>query len=156
MYCSSCGGAVSRALTYCNHCGAKLGGNEDDESAHEGGKYRELLVCAMVGGMAVGLGCIIGLMAVMKEVAHFELGLIIAFTLLSFFLLFAIETVLISQLLREQRRSRNEATGSRALPQTNTKELQSPNARALPDPIPSVTEHTTRAFEPVLRERNAK
>jgi len=151
MYCSSCGGAVSRALTYCNHCGAKFGGNEDDESAHEAGKYRELLVCAMVGGMAVGLGCIIGLMAVMKEVVHFELGLIIAFTLLSFFLLFAIETVLISQLLREQRRSRNEATESRALPQTNTKELQSPNARALPDPVPSVTEHTTRAFEPVRR-----
>jgi hypothetical protein len=29
-------------------------------------------------------------------------------------------------------------------------------ARALPDPAPSVTEHTTRAFEPIYSERKPK
>ena len=154
MYCYSCGGAVARALTYCNHCGAKLSHHiENDETVQDAGKYRELLVCAIVGGMGVGLGCIIGLMAVMKNVVQFDVGLIIAFSFLSFFLLFAVETVLVMQLLRDQRRPRQEATGSLALSQTNTKELPSPPARALPDPVPSVTEHTTRAFEPHFIDR---
>jgi hypothetical protein len=156
MYCSSCGGAVARALTYCNHCGAKLNDPEDDQSPRSGDKYRELLVCSIVGGLAIGLGCIIGLMAVMKEVAHLETHLIIAFTLLSFFLVFAVEAVLMTQLIRYQKHGRGELQEKRSLQRPNTKELEASLPRALPDPIPSVTEHTTRAFEPVLRERNAK
>ncbi|HXD30419.1 MAG TPA: hypothetical protein VN643_04865 [Pyrinomonadaceae bacterium] len=153
MYCSSCGGAVARALSYCNHCGAKLGGYEDERAVSGEDKYRGLLVSAIVGGMVLGLGVIIGLIAVMQEVAHFHLGLLITFTSLSFFLLFAIETVLITQLLRHSKRAPAGLDERRSLPQPTTKELEGTHARALPDPVPSITEHTTRAFEPVLLKR---
>ena len=35
-------------------------------------------------------------------------------------------------------------------------ELDAAQARGLPEPVPSVTEHTTRAFEPVYNERTSK
>lgn len=157
MYCSSCGGAVARALTYCNHCGARLfEAEKDDQPAKGADQYVQALAFSTIGGLAVGLGCIIGLIAVMKEVAHLDVPWIIAFTIASFVLVFAVEGVLISQLLRNQRRGRGEKDEKRSLSRSNTKELESSPPLALPEPIPSVTEHTTRAFEPILRERKAK
>jgi hypothetical protein len=45
-----------------------------------------------------------------------------------------------------------------APPQTawaqTTKELDAAQVRVLPEPMPSVTEHTTRTFEPSFIERN--
>jgi len=37
-----------------------------------------------------------------------------------------------------------------------TKGLDAAQARALPEPVSSVTEHTTRAFEPIPSERTSK
>jgi hypothetical protein len=37
-----------------------------------------------------------------------------------------------------------------------TKELDAAQPRALPEPVPSVTEHTTRTFEPLYSERKSK
>jgi hypothetical protein len=37
-----------------------------------------------------------------------------------------------------------------------TKELDAAQARALPEPVPSVTEHTTRSFEPIYSKRKAE
>ena len=37
-----------------------------------------------------------------------------------------------------------------------TRELDAAQARVLPEPVPSVTEHTTRAFEPIYNERTSK
>jgi len=35
-----------------------------------------------------------------------------------------------------------------------TKELAEPLVQALPEPLASVTDHTTRAFEPIYTNRN--
>jgi hypothetical protein len=156
MFCSTCGGAVARALTYCNHCGAKLAGAEEEKGLRRRSEqHSELLVWAVLGGLAVGLGGIIGLMAVMKEVVHFNMEWIIGFTILSFVLVIAAETVLISQLMRHQSRHR-ESSDPGGLPQpSTTKELNPTSVRMLPDPVPSVTEQTTRTFEPVYSERKS-
>lgn len=154
MYCPSCGGAVARALTYCNHCGARLTGSQGDKIQQRSEQHSESLVWAIVGALGVGLGCIIGLMAVMKNVVHFDLGLIIALTLLSFFLVFAVEGVLIWQLLRPQGR-RREMIETDTLPQQTTRELEGAPARVLAEPVPSITDHTTQVFEPVYRERKS-
>jgi hypothetical protein len=37
-----------------------------------------------------------------------------------------------------------------------TKELDAAHARAMPEHVPSVTEHTTRAFDPIYTERTSK
>jgi hypothetical protein len=38
----------------------------------------------------------------------------------------------------------------------DTKELYQAQARVLAEPMPSVTEHTTRTFEPISSERKSK
>ncbi|MCU1264815.1 MAG: Zinc-ribbon domain protein [Acidobacteria bacterium] len=152
MYCSSCGGAVARSLTYCNHCGAKLGSSQEDKIQRRSEQHHENLVWAIVGALAIGLGGIIGMMAVMKEVVHFDVGLIIAFTLFCFTLVFAVEGVLIWQLLSRRTQKKDAGDTARISRQT-TNELDGDMARALPEPVASVTEQTTRAFEPVYSDR---
>jgi hypothetical protein len=155
MYCSTCGGAVAHSLSYCNHCGAKLGGDKDKGVAQPAELFPDSLIWAIVSVFVVGLGATIGLMAVMKEVAHFNPGLIIAFTLLSFLLTIAVEGVLIWLLL--SRRGKAQKVDDKAgLKEQTTKELGAAQARALAEPLPSVTENTTRAFEPIYSERESK
>ncbi|HEV7394888.1 MAG TPA: hypothetical protein VGN86_00140 [Pyrinomonadaceae bacterium] len=153
MYCSTCGGAVSRALTYCNHCGAKLTGTSDKEAPRQSNEYPESLIWAIVGSLLGGIGLVIGLMAVMKEVVHFNMGWITGFTILSFLLICVVEIVLIKQLLRYQAQRQENIDPKHLISGPTTKELEPAQPLALPDPILSVTEHTTRAFDPVFSER---
>jgi hypothetical protein len=132
-----------------------LGATKDVETAKLAELFPESLIWAMVSVFVVGLGGIIGLMAVMKDVFGSNLNLIIAFSLFSFVMMFAVEGVLIWLLL--SRRSGAKAAGDGGLVKEQlTKELDAAQARALPEPTPSVTEHTTRTLEPVFSERKAK
>ncbi|MDT4897697.1 MAG: hypothetical protein QOH25_2774 [Acidobacteriota bacterium] len=156
MYCSSCGGVIARGLSYCNHCGARLGGAKDDVASKAAELFPESLVWAIVSVFVVGLGTTIGLMAVMKDLLDFSKSLIVAFSLVCFLLMFAIEGVLIWLLLSRRRSSEKKAKDSGQLKGQTTKELDAAQARALPEPVPSITEHTTRAFEPIYRERKSE
>jgi uncharacterized membrane protein YvbJ len=151
MYCSSCGSSVAKGLSFCKRCGAKLSGakSEGDQST----TYAESLIWAIVAVFIVGLGGTIGLMALMKNELGFGQGLILTFTALSFLLIFIIEGVLISLLLRSKNRAREESETAR-LEEKPPKELNT--ARALAEPAPSVTEHTTRTFEPIYSERETE
>ena len=155
MYCSACGVAVGQGLSFCNYCGAKLGGAKGEARARPAEVRPEMLVNAMLCTFVFGLGAIIGLMAVMKNLPDFDFGRIMAVTLLSFMFMLLLEVVFIWKLLR-RKRSPHELSDTARLPAQTTKELDAAQPRALPDPLPSVTEHTTRAFEPVFRERTSK
>jgi hypothetical protein len=154
MYCSACGVAVAQGLSYCNYCGAKLNGTKSDgDNAIKSSEVKgELLVSAMVGLFVLGLAGIIGLMTVMKAVLDLNVGLILAFTLLSFVIMLLIEGVII-RLLLQRKRGAEKAGETVLLNEQATKELDASQAGALPEPVPSVTEHTTRAFEPIYTER---
>jgi hypothetical protein len=66
-----------------------------------------------------------------------------------------LEAVFIWQLLRRKRGA--EETGDTGLSTKQaTNELDVAQARALPEQTPSVTEHTTRSFEPIYSERKSK
>ena len=65
-----------------------------------------------------------------------------------------VEGVFIWQLLGRKRG--NEEAADTVLKEQTTKELREAQARALPEPMPSVTEHTTRAFEPIYSERKSQ
>ena len=155
MYCSSCGSAVGRDLSYCNHCGAKLSGAKGDSVAKPAEPIPDSLVWAIVSVFVVGLGCMIGLMAVMEDY-RFNQGMTIGFTFLIFLLMLAVEGVFISLLLSRKRSVRERSETGRLngrLKEQATKELGAVPAQALPEPAASVTEHTTRAFEPIYSER---
>lgn len=153
MYCSSCGLAVAKGLSYCNHCGAKLSTNStnDTESAE---LKPGLLVSAMVVTFVLGLIAITMLIGVMKSVLDLNAGQILAFTLLSFLTMLSLEGVFLKLLFR--RPGGAEARDDMRLKGHATKELDAANARALPEPVPSVTENTTRAFDPIYTERTSK
>jgi len=155
MYCSTCGVAVAQNLSYCNYCGAKLSGARGDSVSEPGAVKPETLVAAMVFIFIFGLGAITVLMGVMKAVLHLETEQILAFILLSFLIMLSLEGVIIRLLFRRKRVT-EEAGNTVQLKGQATTELDAAQARTLPEPIPSVTEHTTRAFEPVYNERTSE
>lgn len=155
MYCSSCGVALAQGLSYCNYCGAKLSGANGDNVVVSSGVKPELLVSAMVGGFVLGLMAIAVLIGVLKAVAGFDFPILIAVTMFSFALMLVVEGVLIGLLLKGKRGAKESADTGR-LKEQMTRELGEAQARVLPEPVPSVTEHTTRAFEPVYSERKSE
>jgi heme/copper-type cytochrome/quinol oxidase subunit 2 len=109
----------------------------------------------MVGLFILGLVAIAVLIGVLKQVAGFDLPILLAVTIFSFVLMLVVEGVLIGLLLSGRRRAK-EAGDTERLKEQTTKELGEAQARVLPEPVPSVTEHTTRAFEPIYSERKSK
>jgi hypothetical protein len=155
MYCSSCGVAVAPGLSYCNYCGEKLIGAKSDRLIKSPGVKPETLVGAMVFTFVFGLGAITFLMGMMKAVLHLEVGLLLFFALLSFLIMLSLEAVFIRLLFRRQRGA-EEAGDTVLLKGQATRELDAAQSRVLPEPLPSVTEHTTRAFDPIYPERTSK
>ena len=155
MYCSSCGMAVATGLTYCNYCGEKLSGAKSDSVIKSREVRPESLIGAMVFTFVFGLGAITVLMGVMKAVLHLETGPLLFFALLSFLIMLSLEGVFIRLLFRRKRHV-EEAGDTGRLKGQPTRELDAANARGLPEPMPSVTEHTTRAFDPIYTERTSK
>jgi hypothetical protein len=114
----------------------------------------ESLVWAMVAVLVFGFVAIMFLMMAMKMVG-LGVGQILAFTILSFLIMLVVEGVFISQLLGRKRGTKETADIGLAKEQATT-ELYEAQARVLPEPMPSVTEHTTRTFDPIYSERKSK
>ena len=151
MYCPSCGVPVAQGLSYCNYCGAKLSGEKGDSVVKSSEVKPASLIWGMVAVLVFGFVAITFLMMAMKMVG-LNVGQILAFTILSFLIVLLVEGVIIWQLLRRKRGA--EETGDTALSKEQaTKELDVAQARVLPEAMPSVTEHTTRALEPIYRDR---
>ena len=155
MYCSSCGVVVTPGLSYCNYCGAKSSGAKSDSVIKSPEVRPGTLVGAMVFAFVFGLVAITVLMGVMKAVLRLEVGVVLAFTMLSFLILLSLEGVFIRLLFR-RKRGAEKAGETVLLKEQATRELDAAQGRVLPEPMPSVTEHTTRAFDPISRERNKK
>lgn len=152
MFCSSCGAAVTPELNYCKRCGNELGG-----AVKKSDSLTEAMVLSIVGVTVGGIGVIIGLMAVMKNVIGFDNELIFIATLLSFFLVLVADVALIMLLLTRSRAGKKLSKKAR-LKEAEAQRLYEAPARELaePMPIPTITEHTTRSLEPVLREPRKK
>lgn len=150
MYCSACGVAVAKGLSFCNYCGARLPATE------EALEFREvrpgLLVSAMAGIFVLGLPGIVFLIFMLKAVG-LDPQQTMAFAWTSLLLLVALEAVFLFLLLRRKPRKDKSDQGHR-FPNPQTKELDMKHAGVLPEPLPSVTEHTTRAFDPAPRQRD--
>jgi len=131
-----------------------LNGVKDETRIKSSEAKPEMLVAAMVFVFVFGLVAITLLTGVMKGVLNLDVGQILPFTLLSFLIMLSIEGVCLRLLLRRKRDPEEPGDTVRLKGQA-TKGLDAAQARALPDPVPSVTEHTTRAFEPIQSQRKA-
>ncbi|HSB29575.1 MAG TPA: hypothetical protein VLE19_17035 [Pyrinomonadaceae bacterium] len=147
MYCSSCGSALTPNLVYCNRCGAKV-----DTADTRLEPAPDFLIAAMVGLFILGIGVIIGLLATMRQVAGFDLAQALAITIFCFSLLVVLEGILVFFLFRT--RSSGKLKDHAQMKEHTTRELEEGSPLGLPPQAASVTEHTTRAFDPVYIERN--
>jgi hypothetical protein len=155
MYCSTCGVAVTQGLSYCNYCGAKVSTANGDSNANSPEVKPGLLVAAMVVVFVLGMTAIIMLMGMMKAVLGLPVDRVLGFTVFPFLIMLLLEGVFMRLLLR--RKPGGEEAGARVLsPEQTTRELDATQARALPEPVASVTEHTTRAFAPIPGERRSR
>ena len=155
MYCSSCGVAVAQGLSYCNQCGAKLSGAKGDSVARVAKAQPESLVWAILAVFVVGLGSIMALMGILKVQFNANLGIVIIFSLIVFLLMLVVEGVFISLLFGSKSDSKDVKSEKERLKEQATKELDPAQPRVLTEPIASVTDHTTRAFEPVYSRKKA-
>ena len=148
MYCSSCGSAVPPGLSYCNRCGADLRVKEETP-VKRSGPSPDSLVWGIVGVTIVGLFLVIALMVFMKDL-HFNDGMINGFAVAAF-LSFLLVDVLFAWLLLSSKRGQKESSDLAELKAELRRELGGAQTHSLPEPAPSVTEHTTRTLEPVSR-----
>jgi hypothetical protein len=146
MYCSACGVAVNEGLTYCNYCGANL----QREITRAPGPKPDNLVAMMVATFVMGTLAITVLLGVLRAVLHLDYGPLLVVLFITFLMMFFLEGVFIKLLFR---RGRIEETDERpARRRGTTRELEA-QSRAPSEPVASVTENTTRAFEPVYNQR---
>jgi hypothetical protein len=155
MYCPTCGVVVAQGLSYCNFCGAKLSEAKGDDVIKSPEVKPGLLVAAMAGVFILGLVAITMLLGMMKAVLRLDAGVILGFALLCFLIMLLLEGVFLRLLFR-RKRGAAEAGDTEQLKRHETKELDATQARELPEHMPSVTEHTTRTFDPIYNDRKSK
>lgn len=150
MYCSTCGVALSKGLSFCNYCGARLPSSEASLEFRE--VRPQLLVSAMAGIFVLGLPGIVFLIFMLNAV-RLDSGQVMAFAWTTLLLLVALEAFFVMLLLR-RKPLKDEPPHDHQFKGPQTNELEARHVGALAEPAPSVTEHTTRAFDPIPRERN--
>ena len=103
--------------------------------------------------VVIGIGLVLGGIALMKSV-HLSDWLITAFMILSstaFMTYFGLGVWQVRRLAR----SLKEAQGASQMGHLDTSKLSPAKQLLSSEPVPSVTENTTRTLEPVLIERNS-
>jgi hypothetical protein len=161
MYCSSCGKTVMPGLSFCNHCGVQLSGKKKPEAGEMSEASFNFLIAALLGLPIAGIGVVIGLLSVMKK----ELGMadeVVGLVALFAFLLLALSEFGLLRLLLSSTRVKKVEKPSMKKHRPN--EVDEAATRTLNEAQPfdsvhnvgSVTEDTTRIFEPAYREPKAQ
>ena len=149
MYCHTCGGLLAEALSYCTHCGANLSTSKAQGQAETAGMAIDTLLWVIVGTTITLLGMALGALVLMNN-GQINERLGTAFVILTFVTLVVAEGVLLWRLLHLNRGA-EEKGGLSQHNDLNTEEPNPLTTRALQEPlepVASVTEQTTRAFEP--------
>ncbi|MEP6921656.1 MAG: zinc ribbon domain-containing protein [bacterium] len=151
MYCSGCGSPIAPELSFCNRCGTSL--KERSDAKPMG--VVPALVTAMTFVALAGMGILLGGALALKNAGQFGEEFIILFLFLTFFIVAFTEIFLYRQLSRLTAVKQEFFTPAHpvTLPPPMPQEFREPQPRALAEPIPSVTENTTRTLEYSRDER---
>jgi hypothetical protein len=151
MYCQSCGIAIAHSMRFCNRCGTSVVSQDAADTKRSEKRlddYLDGLFWITVMGVAITAG---GMLVLKKA----DLGdkFLLAFMILSstaFFINFAISLWMVLGMVRG-------AKDKKALPPLppDTNELAPMDGAPMLQPAASVTENTTRSFEPIYNKRNS-
>jgi hypothetical protein len=159
MFCPSCGTEDTIGLPYCNRCGANLGGvvAPAAEPAVISVTKPTLIISLTLAALTLGgfAGLIEGAQALSVNLHGGSNDPLIALIVMGMITILTVDIFLIRQLSRvitmalsstgQTKPKRQSTIAPQPIPQ-----LQRPITSRL-EPAPSVTEHTTRFFEPVYR-----
>lgn len=154
MFCPSCGTEDTIGLPYCNRCGANLGGMAAPQAAPAVISVTKPTLIISLTLAVLTLGGFAGLIEGAKGLAPFVKNNdpLIALIVMGMLTILTVDIFLIRQLSRVITLALS-STGQTKLKRSkapNAPQLQQPNTARL-QPAASVTEHTTRFFEPVYR-----
>lgn len=152
MFCSACGVALAQQMKYCNRCGSQLITTTEAAGIEASEKRLRDEMVDLFWVTVLGLGAIVGGMALIKNALHLSEWILIAYMIISS-TAFTINFGLSLWQIRRLAGLLREARGGVAAGQVDTSELSPVKTRAALDPVPSVTENTTRTLEPVSREQ---
>ena len=146
MFCPACGTALARPTKFCSRCGARLQLPEQTEVTPLEKRFDEYLD-GLFWTAFFGLAFVLGGAALFSQVLHLGRGFLIGYLILSslaFLIVFGLrlwQTLVMARAFNQP--------GAAALPAARTTDKMLPPAQAAPvETVASVTEATTRNFEP--------
>jgi hypothetical protein len=163
MFCPSCGTEDTIGLPYCNRCGANLGGMVAPPTAPAVINITKptLIISLTLAVLTLGgfAGLIEGATALSLNLHGGSNDPLIALIVMGMITILTVDIFLIRQLSRVitmalSSTGQTKVKHSKAIAGPSAPQLQRPNTARL-EPTPSVTEHTTRFFEPAYRSPGA-
>ena len=141
MYCAACGTPLTPGLSYCNRCGASLKERSEPKVSAIPAFLTAITLIAIVG-----LGIMLGGALTLRRDAG------MAQEIVGFFMLFTFIIVVVTEVLLVRQLSRLTGNAEHVVTPPAPSFVPALEARALParapgEPIPSVTENTTRTLE---------
>ncbi len=143
MYCSACGTTLAPGLSYCNRCGMSL--KERTERKQTGAITAFLTAITLIG--VIGLGIMLGGALTLSEEAHLNEALVGFFMLFTFLIVVITEILLVRQLSRLTATNQAKVIDMLQQQAAVPGEFRAGQPRSLAEPVPSVTENTTRTLE---------
>ncbi len=157
MYCPSCGTESPPELSYCNRCGANLktiltpATVPAKKLVGAAWAISTAITLVTLGGFGMVFAIVLALIGSGMNISEGGMVLI----LVSLLIILAIDVLLVRQLSRvlSMPQSSSDAPAARM---QNLSEKPVQQISAAREPISSVTDHTTRTFEPIYRERDTQ
>ena len=153
MYCSACGSPITAGLSFCNRCGMSLKERGNDAKSN---LPVIALVLAMILVAVSAMGLLLGGPIALKREGQFDSDLIVLFMFLTFLITAFTEIFLYRQLSRLTSQPRLPVAPPVSLPMAPPVEYYAPQPRSLAEPLPSVTENTTRTLQYQRNDPNTK
>ena len=149
MYCANCGTALTQGLSYCNRCGMNLKERSETNTGAIGAFLTAITIIAIVG-----LSIMLGGAVILRKEALASPDLVGIFMLFVFLITAVTELMLIrnlSKLFSSNERTKYQPQPPQQLPTSH--DLRLSQGTPLGEPVPSVTENTTRTLEYARREQ---
>jgi len=143
MYCAACGTPLAPGLSYCNRCGTSLKERSSEVKPVPVVSY--LTAITIIG--IVGLSLMLGGAIALKSAGDFHEDLIGFFMFMTFTIVGVVELSLCRQLSRLNRTAEKRETAPSLMHAGVPNEIRGQLPRALGEPVPSVTENTTRTLQ---------
>jgi hypothetical protein len=142
MFCPACGVTLTAGVKFCHRCGSQLVLHKDPELIKIFEKRMDSEMEGLFWITVLGIGLILGGMALMKRL-NFNDWMIVVYMMLSSAAFITYFSLGVWQ-VRRLAKSSTDAEPLR-LPRADTAELPPRTITSL-EPVPSVTENTTRAL----------